>query len=83
MRYRFRLPTGEVYEGESKAAIRRAHPQAVITHKIVMDELGQGAAVPYLDELEAQPEDVTESADAAPATPEPGEDAPRKGRKDR
>lgn len=40
--YRFSLPDGRVHESEkSPEAIRQAHPQAVITHTIVLDDDGR------------------------------------------
>lgn len=38
--YRFRLPDGQTFQGTDLAAIKRAHPEAVITHGLEADNTG-------------------------------------------
>lgn len=49
--YHFRLPDGQEYGWTGTAAkLKKAHPDAVITGRVVMDEVGQGTLVEYQGE---------------------------------
>ncbi len=72
-KYRFRLPNGEEYESTmTPAAIRKAHPEAVITHRVTVLDNGEserhvyGGAQQQTSEPEAVPEDA--AVDQIPAS---------------
>ncbi len=84
-KYRFRLPNGEEYEStKTPAAIRKAYPDAMITHRVTVLDNGEaemhvyGGAQQQTSEPEAVPEDAPieqieahqgdENAKAAPKT---------------
>ena len=73
-RYRFTLPDGRTHESDAGlAAIRKAHPSARITHRILLDEAGHFAGSESFRGKSAEPKvAATEQSDttAAPAVVE-------------
>ena len=73
-RYRFTLPDGRTHESDAGlAAIRKAHPQARITHRILLDEAGHFVGSEPFRGKSAEPKiAATEQSDttAAPAVAE-------------
>lgn len=63
-RYRFRLPDGQTYEStNTPAQIRKAHPGAVITHRIDFDGVGNPLLIPFAGKMDA--EDAAVSVEGA------------------
>lgn len=57
-RYRIQLPDGQRFDAHgSLTQIRTAHPDAVITHRVVLDASGRGELAPLTGQqkLDAEP----------------------------
>ena len=64
-RYRFTVPDGQTHESDAGlAAIRKAHPDAQITHRILLDGDGKFTGTEPFRGKSAEPKAV----DAAPVT---------------
>ncbi len=62
-KYRFRLPNGEEYESTmTPAAIRKAHPEAVITHRVTVLDNGEAEMHVYGGQQTSEPDVVSEDA---------------------
>ena len=68
--YRFTCPDGDFAWHGSVADLRKAHPKAVVTGHLVMDEVGQGSWEPYdAKQAKAAPKNG-EAANEGAAEPE-------------
>lgn len=77
-KHRFRLPDGQTFESDrGPAAIRRAYPDAVITHRVEDDGFGQAILVPYEGKASAEPAATEE--EPAKGEPKPEPKASKKG----
>jgi hypothetical protein len=79
-RYRFTLPDGRVHESEAGLAkIRKVHPDATITHRVVTDDIG--AVIEMIPYTGKQAEPERPASEAAPVdvtvAEAPAKDAPK------
>jgi len=79
-RYRFTLPDGQMFESTSTPAqIHKTYPGARITHRVEVDDLGQGYLTPYHGQAEvAAP---VPAADEPPADEAVAEKPASRGKK--
>ena len=69
-RYRFTLSDGRTHESDAGlAAIRRTHPQARITHRILLDEQGHFAGSEPFRGKSAEPKSEPVAEDENTAAP--------------